>query len=183
MKKNTGITLIALVITIVVLIILASVAITLSLGENGVFRKAAKAREDTKVAQNEESMQIAETTNSIDEITGTRATNDTNTPTIAKAIKLEQGTDYTINTTVVRSCSVYKLSNMVYVNGICNKVSGISLKLLEFANITSANSVPFTLGAYAQYSQEGYVSGKIITVNISSNANNYNFNFSFMTNE
>ena len=69
MKKNNGITLIALVITIVVLIILASVAITLSLGDNGVFRKASKAKEDTLVAQNEESMQIAEMTNSIDEIT------------------------------------------------------------------------------------------------------------------
>ena len=70
MKKSNGITLIALVITIVVLIILASVAITLSLGENGIFKKAAKAKEDTQVAQNEESMQIAEATNSIDEIVG-----------------------------------------------------------------------------------------------------------------
>ena len=70
LKKEMGITLIALVITIVVLIILASVAITLSLGENGVFKKAAKAKEDTLVAQNEESMQIAQATNSIDEIIG-----------------------------------------------------------------------------------------------------------------
>ena len=69
-KENSGITLIALVITIVVLIILASVAITLSLGDNGIFKKAAKAKEDTQVAQNEESMQIAETTNSMDEIVG-----------------------------------------------------------------------------------------------------------------
>ena len=69
MRKNNGITLIALVITIVVLIILASVAITLSLGDNGVFKKAAKAKEDTLVAQNEEAVELAKTTNSIDEIT------------------------------------------------------------------------------------------------------------------
>ena len=69
-KRKNGITLIALIITIVVLIILASVAITLSLGDNGIFKKAAKAKEDTQVAQNEEAMQIAETTNSIDEIAG-----------------------------------------------------------------------------------------------------------------
>ena len=37
--NNKGITLIALVITIVVLIILAAVAINLSIGENGLFRK------------------------------------------------------------------------------------------------------------------------------------------------
>ena len=74
MRKNKGITLIALVITIVVLIILASVAITLSLGDNGIFKKASKAKEDTQVAQNEESMQIAEATNSIDDyVSNTRA--------------------------------------------------------------------------------------------------------------
>ena len=38
--KNKGITLISLVITIIVLIILASVGIYLSLGNNGVFTKA-----------------------------------------------------------------------------------------------------------------------------------------------
>ena len=44
MKKQTGITLITLVITIVVLIILAGVAISLSLGENGIFNKAKEAK-------------------------------------------------------------------------------------------------------------------------------------------
>ena len=79
-KSQKAITLIALVITIVVLIMLASVAITLSLGDNGVFKKAAKAKEDTLVAQNAESMQIAEATNSMDEIIGSsdRNTNNTN---------------------------------------------------------------------------------------------------------
>lgn len=37
-NRSNGITLISLVITIVVLIILAAVAINLSLGENGIFR-------------------------------------------------------------------------------------------------------------------------------------------------
>ena len=67
-NDQKAITLIALVITIVVLIVLASVAITLSLGDNGIFKKAVKAKEDTLVAQNEEAMQIAEATNSMDEI-------------------------------------------------------------------------------------------------------------------
>ena len=42
--ENKGITLVALVITIVVLIILAGVAINLSLGENGIFNKAKEAK-------------------------------------------------------------------------------------------------------------------------------------------
>ncbi len=45
MKRNNGITLIALVITIVILIILAGVAINLTLGENGIFNKAKFAKE------------------------------------------------------------------------------------------------------------------------------------------
>ena len=79
LKSKKGITLIALVITIVVLIILAGVAITLSLGDNGIFKKASKAKEDTLVAQNEESVQIADATNAIDEMVGSsdRETNQT----------------------------------------------------------------------------------------------------------
>ena len=38
--KNKGITLIALVITIIVLLILAGVTINLTLGENGIFKTA-----------------------------------------------------------------------------------------------------------------------------------------------
>ena len=55
MKRNKGITLIALVITIVVLIILAGVAISLSIGENGIFNKAEyaneQAREETEIGK------------------------------------------------------------------------------------------------------------------------------------
>ena len=87
MKKNKGITLIALVITIVVLIILASVAITLSLGENGVFKKATKAKEDTKVAQNEETMQIAEATNSTDGAVGSSRDEQTTIEELKAEIK------------------------------------------------------------------------------------------------
>ena len=46
-KKNVGITLISLVITIVVLIILAGVAIYLSVGSNGVLNRAKEAKELT----------------------------------------------------------------------------------------------------------------------------------------
>lgn len=46
-----GITLIALVITIIVLLILASVAINLTLGDNGIFRKSKEAKTKYEVAQ------------------------------------------------------------------------------------------------------------------------------------
>ena len=60
MKRNKGITLIALVITIVVLIILAGVAINLTLGENGVFRKAKYAKEQYNNGVKSEEEQLNE---------------------------------------------------------------------------------------------------------------------------
>jgi len=63
MRRNKGITLIALVITIVVLIILAGVAISLSLGENGIFNRAEQAKEDYKVKANEEQLAISQYSN------------------------------------------------------------------------------------------------------------------------
>ena len=49
-KKKQGITLIALVITIIVLIILAGVSINLVLGENGIITMAKRAKEDMEKA-------------------------------------------------------------------------------------------------------------------------------------
>ena len=48
MKRNKGITLIALVITIIVLLILAGVAIAMLSGQNGILKKAADAKTETK---------------------------------------------------------------------------------------------------------------------------------------
>ena len=50
-KKQSGITLVALVVTIVVLLILAGVSINLVLGENGLITQAKEAREQTKSAE------------------------------------------------------------------------------------------------------------------------------------
>ena len=46
-KKNKGITLIALVITIIVLLILAGVAIVTLTGDNGILTQAGKAKTQT----------------------------------------------------------------------------------------------------------------------------------------
>lgn len=59
MKKEKAITLISLVITIIILIILAGIGVNLSLGENGIFRKAQEAKEKYEKAQVEEEIQVA----------------------------------------------------------------------------------------------------------------------------
>ena len=53
-KLDKGITLIALVITIIVLLILAGVAISMLSGENGILRKAAEAKTKTEEGQKQE---------------------------------------------------------------------------------------------------------------------------------
>ena len=55
-KEMKGITLVALVITIVVLLILAGVSINTVLGDDGIIKKAKEAAEATKRASAEEEM-------------------------------------------------------------------------------------------------------------------------------
>ena len=60
MKKQKGITLIALVVTVIVLIILAGVSISLVLGENGIVTIAKRAKENIELAQIEEEKELNE---------------------------------------------------------------------------------------------------------------------------
>ena len=58
-RRNSGITLIALVVTIVVLIILATVSINTVLGDNGIISRAQKARDSYSNSQKSEDEQMA----------------------------------------------------------------------------------------------------------------------------
>lgn len=66
MKKNNGITLIALVISIIVLLILAGVSIAMLTGENGLIKKAISAKEETEQAEIDEKGKLAETNEKIE---------------------------------------------------------------------------------------------------------------------
>ena len=56
--SNSAITLIALIITIIVLLILAGVTLNMVMGENGIFGKANNAKNKTEVAQYEEELRL-----------------------------------------------------------------------------------------------------------------------------
>ncbi len=58
MKKQRGITLIALVITIIVLLILAGVSLSLVLGENGILNRAVQAKEATRGGEVKETVTL-----------------------------------------------------------------------------------------------------------------------------
>ncbi len=59
MKNNKGITLIALVVTIIVLLILAGVSIAMLSGDNGILTKAGEARDNSAAGSLDEATKIA----------------------------------------------------------------------------------------------------------------------------
>lgn len=69
MRKQNGITLIALVITIIVLLILAGVSISAVIGENGIVERSKKAKENTRAAYMQEQIGLALDENEIQEKT------------------------------------------------------------------------------------------------------------------
>ena len=68
--KQKGVTLIALVITIIVLIILAGISINTLVGENGIITQAQRAKEDTDKSQKKELGGLASLEQQIDEALG-----------------------------------------------------------------------------------------------------------------
>ncbi len=71
-KKNQGITLIALVITIIVLLILAGVSIAMLTGNNGILTQAKLAKENTALAKEDEENKLAKNNEYIEEKTGAK---------------------------------------------------------------------------------------------------------------
>ena len=111
LKPNQGITLIALVITIIVLLILAGVTIATLFGENGILTKATEASEETEIAQEKEEVRLAytaakankenyeelvtdaEMNDELDKLNSTGTASGTGTLTVT----FESGREYTIN--------------------------------------------------------------------------------------
>ena len=68
MKEQKGITLVALVITIIILLILAGIAIASITSENGLFNRAKQAKNNTIDSQNAENGAIKSYNNAIDDV-------------------------------------------------------------------------------------------------------------------
>ena len=85
-KSTEGITLVALVITVVVLLILAGVSLNLVFGNNGIIKKATDAAQKSKEAQRQTEEQLANLAelidNNIDSVDGYKATEGVNIPKI-----------------------------------------------------------------------------------------------------
>ncbi len=66
MKEQKGITLVALVITIIILLILAGISIATLSGDNGLFNRARQAKNNTIDAQERENEALNSYNNAID---------------------------------------------------------------------------------------------------------------------
>ena len=99
MRKQKGITLIALVVTVIVLIILAGVSISLVLGENGIVNKAKKAKENTELAKVEEETRLNELAKQIEEGTSGGTTNP---PETIKTVEEVKGGNYFDKATTIK---------------------------------------------------------------------------------
>ncbi len=67
-KKESGITLVALVVTIIVLLILAGVAISLTIGNNGIFTRAQNATEKWDEATKNEQKEMDKFNQTYDQV-------------------------------------------------------------------------------------------------------------------
>ena len=70
MKRQNGITLIALVITIIVLLILAGVSISMISGDDGIISRAGEARTETKAADIKEQIELIAANNKLEKYAG-----------------------------------------------------------------------------------------------------------------
>ena len=100
LKNEKGITLVALVITIIVLLILAGVTLSMVMGDSGIFGKANNAKEQTQLSNAEEIIKLAVLENKVKSVSGDAdaLTNEELKTEIEKKLT-EQG--YTVNGSTV----------------------------------------------------------------------------------
>ena len=120
-KRNNGITLIALVVTIIVLLILAGVSIAMLTGENGILTQARNAKNRTEEAKTEEISNLDSMESLINEYTG-----DVNIPQVVDEnpgqLEQENETTFVIN-------SIEDLVVFSYNVRTGNKYEGQTVKL------------------------------------------------------
>ena len=107
--RNKGITLIALVITIIVLLILAGVSIAMLTGENGILNQAQRAKNETEQAQMEEENILGEYENYLSQYTngGYVESKGVNAPVLKDGMKLVTYNEETKNWDTNNSSSAY----------------------------------------------------------------------------
>lgn len=146
MKKEIGITLIALVITVIVLLILAGVTISTLIGENGLLSKAGDAKSQSEIAEEKDIISIsvlqAQTENkqgNLEENNFSKALNQNSKEGNKASILTSDIESYTVKFQSNRYYEVDKNGNIDYIENVTGE------KTLTVQCINSKNEV---LGEY-----------------------------------
>ena len=146
-RKERGITLIALVITIIVLLILAGVSIAMLTGDNGILTQAQRAKNETEKAADNEQLDLAKQEDFINEtLNGVKVEQVTDSN---PGVLEENGTEYTINSIEDLVFFAYDVTNG-------NTYEGKTVKLgtsLDF-NSTKSYVEPYRTN-YGEYGYDG----------------------------
>ena len=151
MKKNQkGITLIALVVTIIVLLILAGISINALAGQNGILSRAIKAKNDSDAASDLEYLQVEATSELMDYYQG----NDTKSEDDYILDKWNSGKNSKIK--------VNKIDKTVTYNGKVYAMSDIIGSESEKSKINDSNMTQITIStATKEEDKEMLSSGKV----------------------
>lgn len=151
-EKTRGITLIALVITVVILIILATVTLNVVLGEGGLIERAKLAKELTEEAAKQEQDSLNKL---VDEYANIMAEDENIKEPIEISIKESHTTDAI--TIEVETNSEEELTYKYYING---EIKATQNEATYTENITLANKEPYIPSGFKHTEgtvEEGYV--------------------------
>ncbi len=137
MRNNKGVTLVALVITIIVLIILAAVSLATLTGDNNIFTRAEQAKEDTNYNQAFDEINTALLSIKTEAAAGYAGGTQMTAATAKSTAEAILGSGYTvaIDTTNTNLVTITK-SNVVK-NGTTYTISG-SIDVTGYGTITAA---------------------------------------------
>ena len=134
--KNRGITLIALVVTVIVLLILAGVSISMLTGENGIIKNAAKAKESTDTSSDLEFLQLKATEALMDYYQkNTTESEDEYILDKWDADKTNKIDVHTADKTITYNGKVYAISDIVGNESEKKKITENSLKQITVSNV------------------------------------------------
>ena len=149
-KNQKGITLIALVVTIIVLLILAGISINALAGQNGILSRAIKAKNDSDAASDLEYLQVEATSELMDYYQG----NDTKSEDDYILDKWDSGKNSKIK--------VNKIDKTVTYNGKVYAMSDIIGSESEKSKINDSNMTQITIStATKEEDKEMLSSGKV----------------------
>ena len=136
MRNQKGITLIALVITIIVLLILAGVSIAMLTGENGILTKATQSTVETARGEADEAVKLAISTVKADLLDSTKNTSQKTYKTLDRATIIAA-----INVSYPGQAAKGTDANVINFTASNHKVMAITLDL---SKATSAGTVSVT---------------------------------------